>query len=186
MAVREFYPRALPRRLPEVFNILRDSGIEDAVVFGGCLRDAHFNRPIRDFDLLIPTNRYLSDTPNHLFKKVSRGATHVSELRPNKYAISFQDGLLIDVYFTSVYDSAWKTAQIKAEEGNLGLSSIAMSQKSGRVFVDGSFLEDARQQTLTYKPEILDCDPIPAYVKKINAKYPDFSPRYLNVIDTGW
>lgn len=178
-----FTPRALPAQLPEVFGLLAQHDVHDAIVYGGALRDAHFGKPVRDFDILVPCDSFLDMLRGHTSRKLRERfeshADRTERVNGSDYHFSYQFGQLeLDIFFCPPQMQKHPSAQWKASRGLVGLSCIAMEQASGHVWVDPQFMADAHDRTLTFRQPIAGENPSDPYMQKIQAKYPDHTPVY--------
>jgi hypothetical protein len=174
-----FTPAALPQELPEVFSLLSQHGVRNAIVYGGCLRDAHFGKPVRDFDILIPCNTYFGNTVKKLLHKFRESADHTERVNGSDYHFNFTYGTLeLDVFFCPPEMEKHPTAAWKASKGLVGLSCIALDQATRQVWVDPQFLRDAAEHKITFRDFVPENAPTDPYVEKIRLKYPDHQPFY--------
>lgn len=172
----------LPARLDEVEDWLAPAEAFRLVLFGGALRDSDNNRPVRDYDIMINLGKVapLQEKWQQLatrvldgLKAAAPGITHVA-MGYTRHELTRPDGLMLDICF----DLGQSSLMDRAEQATLGISAIAMDMDTQQVQVTKNYVKDVDNSTLTLVHGLsgfsgLD-DKRKIYVRKIQAKYPDF------------
>lgn len=168
-----YQPRALPPHLPLLTAWLQSAGLSRAMLFGGALRDADNNRPIKDYDVLVAGAP--SQSPRQIFSKLtdSHGAHgQIMPLMGDRYDVRLpvDDGqsIVIDLNFA---DRVWRGPDYKAGMAAVGLSGIVMDLMSGEVYASHAYQRDVANQTISLMGGGEDDMEAMQHADKVQGKY---------------
>lgn len=136
------------------------------ILFGGCLYDTDNNRPVNDYDLLVPVipGEYPEASARRFAAAVGGTAT-LFGTNGTRYYIHVPDAPTVDINFS--LKAYHQNAEYMAGMAPVGLAGIAMDLAQERVVVTDTHLRDKAENTLSLlDPGQLD------YAIKLHGKYP--------------
>ncbi len=154
-------------------HILAEHG-DDAIVAGGCLRDAILGKPVKDYDIFIP--RWTGDLPTDAADGISSDEW---KARKEKYgsldAIYVKTEKYADQTFDLIYVYPDQTAeqdftQWVLDRFDFNICKVAYHQTTG-LEVDGDFWIDVLAKRLTLARGSRDWE---NHAERLKAKFPDY------------